>query len=388
MVKRISTLSALVLFMFGCESQNDYSDRDAGLYVNVTTDAAFNMVESEYVSSRADYDLSEIITLPTISDFSMTLYSVVSDVETKLTEWESVDDFEAGSQFAPGDYRIEVNCGTITDEGEGKAYFSGTKSFTIKADETTIVEITASLQNSFVKATVSEDFREYFTAGSLAIKVDGRNDVILSPLSSATPLFIRPGTANLVWTGTRQGGTVEATIVENLEIAAKTGYTLNLDVDASKNQIIVQYDDKIDVVPVELVASDKPVVDLPVVEVIGFESNSTVSFSKAAPVESLRFTIIADGGIKDCKLTLSSATATTLGCDESVSLVSSTVQSLFEMKGLKMRGLDAKREKMAYVEFVDLLANMAVGSYSFSMVVTDDYGRATSPTVLKVNVTE
>ena len=58
------------------------------------------------------------------------------------------------------------------------------------------------------------------------------------------------------------------------------------------------------------------------------------------------------------------------------------------MKGLKIRGLDANCEKMAYVEFAELLANMQVGSYSFSMVVTDKYGRATSPVVLKVNVTE
>ena len=78
MVKRISTLFAFALLFVGCESHNDYSDGDAGLYVNVTTDAAFSMVESEYVSSRADYNLSEIITLPTASDFSMTLFSVVS----------------------------------------------------------------------------------------------------------------------------------------------------------------------------------------------------------------------------------------------------------------------------------------------------------------------
>lgn len=388
MVKRISTLFAFALLFVGCEAHNDYSDGDAGLYVNVTTDAAFSMVESEYVSSRADYNLSEIITLPTVSDFSMTLFSVVSGVETEINSWASVDDYESGSQFAPGDYRIEVSYGSITEEGEGKACFSGSKDFEVKADETTIVEITAAMQNSFVKASVSEDFQEYFTEGSLLIKSEGRNDVALSPLTSATPVFVRPGTVSLVWSGTRQGGKVQATIKESLELAAKTGYTLKLDVDASKNQIVVQFDDEVTYVPVELIASEAPVVNLPFVEATGFTSNSTVSFSKAAPVESLRFTVVADGGIKDCKLTLSSATATTLGCDESLSLVSSTVQSLLEMKGLKIRGLDANREKMAYVEFAELLANMQVGSYSFSIVVTDKYGRATSPVVLKVNVTE
>ncbi len=388
MVKRISTLFALVSLFVGCESHNDYSGGDGGLYVNVTADAAFNMVESECVSSRSDYNLSEIITLPTASEFSMTLFSVVSGVETEINSWDSVEDYESGSQFAPGNYRIEVSYGSITNEGEGKACFSGSKEFEVKADETTIVEIVASMQNSFVKATVSENFQEYFTDGSLLIKSEGRNDVALSPLTSATPVFVRPGIVSLVWSGSRQGGNVQATIKENLALVAKTGYTLKLDVDAAKNQIIVEYDDEVTYVPVELIASEDPVVDLPYIEATGFTSNSTVQFSKAAPVESLRFTIIADGGIKDCKLTLSSATAITIGCDESVSLVSSTVQSLLEMKGLKIRGLDTKREKMAYVEFAELLSNMQIGSYSFSMVVTDKYGRTTSPIVLKVNVTE
>ena len=56
--------------------------------------------------------------------------------------------------------------------------------------------------------------------------------------------------------------------------------------------------------------------------------------------------------------------------------------------GLKIKGLDSKRDRMAYIEFADMLKGLSVGSYSFSVVLSDTYNRVTLPMVLKVNITE
>ena len=244
------------------------------------------------------------------------------------------------------------------------------------------------MQNSFIIVTVSDNFREYFSDGKLLISCDGRNSVELSPLTNPSPVFLRPGVLDLTWKGVRQGGNVNFVVKAGVDFKPKTGYTINLDVDASSNQLVVLYDNKVHYVPLELVATDRPMIDMPFVESSDFSSGVQFSFSKSAPLQNVKALIVADGGIKDCTLTLSSATAEELGCDDQVSLVSSTVQTLLGLKGFVTKGLDSRREKMAYIDFAGMLQNMNVGSYSFTIVVTDKYSRTSSPVVLKVSVTD
>lgn len=388
MVKRFSILIATILCMVGCNSQSETLVGDSGLYLNLETDNSFNYIEAEYKDGRANYDLSQIVALPVVSDFKLSLYSVETGIESLISSWESVADFTNGAQFAPGDYKVIAEYGVFSEEGENKPYFYGEKSFEVEADKSSSVTITAEMQNSFVMATATQEFKDFFTSGKLLVKVEGRNSIELSPLQNSVPVFMRPGTASLEWEGVRQGGNVKVGIKSDIVIEPKTGYTLNLDVDASKNQIVVKYNNSVDYVPVEVVASDKPVVDMPFIQSSDFESGVQLTFSKSAPLESVKAIVVADGGIKDCTLTLNAATATELGCDTQMSLVSSTVQSFLSLKGLEMKGLDARRDKMAYIDFVGMLQSMSVGSYNFSIVVTDEYSRTSSAMVLKVSVTE
>ena len=389
MVKKISTLLASALFLLGCNSHNDTLSEDVGLYLNVSTDLTYKVSEEDYNVGRANFDLSSIVTVPSVADFKMSLYSVVDEgLETLLNSWESVNDFQEGSQFAPGDYRVVVDCGEYTEEGENKPYFYGSKYFEVEPDEVTTVNIVAELCNSFIKVTATNDFKEYFTSGTISVTSAGRNDVVLNPLTNSTPAFVRPGVVDLVWEGVRQGGAATAVVASQLNLVAKTGYTLNLDVDASNNQIIVQYNNDVTTSYVDLIASNDPLVELPYMESVGFISGTSLNFSKASPIESVRMVMVADGKIKDCVLTLNAVTATALRCDEQMSLISTTVQSLMSTNGLKIKGLDSKRDRMAYIEFADMLKGLSVGSYSFSVVLLDTYNRVTSPMVLKVNVTE
>ena len=239
---------------------------------------------------------------------------------------------------------------------------------------------------AITKIDIDEEFE--FSCNKCGNCCTGRDDVVLSPLANSTPVFVAPGIVSLEWKGVRQGGNVKAVVASDLQLDAKTGYTINLDVNASNNQIVVQYDNDVTKVAVDLVASSDPVIELPYVVTEGFDSGALLKFSKTSPVTGVRFIMVADGNIKDCVLTLNAATATALQCDETMSLISSTVQSFLRIHGLEIKGLDKNREKMAYVDFSNMLSGMPVGSYSFSMTVTDSYNRTSAPMVLKVNVTE
>ena len=389
MIKKIFTFLAPALFLVSCSLHNDTFSGRSAIHLNVTTDLSYKVSEGDCNVGRADFNLSSVITVPSVSDFKMTLYSVVGEgVENAIGSWNSVDDFENGAQYSPGEYHVEVASGSLTDKGENKPYFYGSEYFQVKPDETTTVNVVAELCNSFVKVTTTEDFKEYFTSGTLTIIASGKDDVVLSPLANSTPVFVAPGIVSLEWKGVRQGGNVKAVVASDLQLDAKTGYTINLDVNASNNQIVVQYDNDVTKVAVDLVASSDPVIELPYVVTEGFDSGALLKFSKTSPVTGVRFIMVADGNIKDCVLTLNAATATALQCDETMSLISSTVQSFLRIHGLEIKGLDKNREKMAYVDFSNMLSGMPVGSYSFSMTVTDSYNRTSAPMVLKVNVTE
>ena len=389
MIKKIFTFLAPALFLLSCSSHNDTYSGNSAIHLNVTTDLSYKLSEGDCSLSRADFNLSSVITVPSVSDFRMTLYSVLGEeVETSIGSWKSVDDFENGAQYSPGEYHVVVECGSLTDEGENKPYFYGSEYFQVKPDEITTVNVVAELCNSFIKVTTTEDFKEYFTSGTLSIIASGKDDIVLSPLTNSIPAFVAPGVVNLEWKGVRQGGNVKAVVASDLQLDAKTGYTINLDVNASNNQIVVQYDNDVTKVPVDLVASSDPIVELPYVVTEGFEPGVSVQYSKTSSIEGVRFIMVADGNIKDCVLTLNAATASALLCDEKMSLTSSTVQTFLRMHGVEIRGLDKNREKMAYVDMSGLLAGMPVGSYSFSMAVTDSYNRTSAPIVLKVNVTE
>lgn len=386
MVKQISSLLAFSLLLLGCDANNDCSSGDSGLYLNVKTDASLNVIESDYVGSRATYDLSKIIEMPTASDFRITLYSIFSGITSVVNTWNSVDDYVNGSEFAPGDYRIVVEYGSITEGGVNKPYFLGAKEFEVEPDEATLVTVTASVQNSFISATVTDDFKAYFSDGNILITSDGRDALTYNPFLDAAPCFVTPGVYEVVWSGKRQGGNVEVTLFKELELHEATGYSINLDVDASSNEFLIYFNDGYVTIPIDVQASDIPGIEYPFIETTGFESSVPVVFSKSNPLQKVEYKVIADGMIKECKLTMSSVTATCLGCEEQLSLLASDVQALLKGKGLQMLGLDANRHKMAFVDFAGVLANMPNGNYEFAIEVADKYGRVTSPSILTVEI--
>lgn len=387
MIKRAFFILASALSIVGCDSQDVELHDGSGLYVDFHTSYNCNLVENSF-AGRGSYDLSDIISIPAQSDFKMDLYRVVSGVESLTESWDSFADFKSGSRFSPGEYRLEISYNSIDVEGVDAPYFYGTTSFELIPDDTLRVNVTAEFKNSFFLVSCSDYFKEYFSEGELSlISSEGSNLKVL-PLQSLSPIFVTPGTFDLVWRGKRDAGNVEIEVLTDLVVEEGTGYTLTLDVDAGNSEFKVYYDDEIIVEEMELVVSDDPMVALPVVKASGFTSAKSFDYSKSADNEEIVFNIFADGEIANCIMKFSASAMTELVCDEELSLISLTNQSFMRLKGVEIKGLDANREKMALVKMNGLLDNISVGEYSFSVKATDIYGRESSNCVLKVNIVE
>ncbi len=387
MIKRAFFILASALSIVGCDSQDVEQHEGSGLYVDFHTTYNCNLVENSF-AGRANYDLSDIISIPTPADFKMDLYSIVSGVESLTESWGSFSDFKSGSRFSPGEYRLDVSYGSIEVVGADAPYFYGTTSFELIPDDTLSVTITAEFKNSFFLVTCSDYFKEYFSEGELSLISSEGSDLKVLPLQSTSPIFVAPGTFDLVWSGKRDAGKVEIEVLSDVVVEEGTGYALTLDVDAGNSKFKVYYDDEIIVKEIELVVSDDPMVDLPVVNASGFTSAKSFDYSKSADNEDIIFNIFADGEIANCIMKFSASAMTELVCDEELSLVSLTNQSFMRLKGVEIKGLDANREKMAYVKMNGLLDNISVGEYSFSVKATDIYGRESSNCVLKINIVE
>lgn len=112
---------------------------------------------------------------------------------------------------------------------------------------------------------------------------------------------------------------------------------------------------------------------------------------EGSTISPLSMLVTARNGIKKCVLTTVSPSLLAQGWPTSVDLVNLTGETLEKLKslGLSMRGLSTNVEKMATLDFAEVIPYLLSddGEVSFSLVVTDKAGRVNAvDEVIKVNV--
>ena len=116
-------------------------------------------LDSEVVSAdngRAGGDV-------TVDDLSLRLTSADGSF---MKSWASVSDFSTDEKFKIGNYTLEAFYGSSSDEGFEKPYYYGFAELTVMENKETPVSLTASLANSMVSVTFSDNLKNYMEAFS------------------------------------------------------------------------------------------------------------------------------------------------------------------------------------------------------------------------------
>lgn len=317
------------------------------------------------------------------------------DLKLKMTsadgsyakEWASVAEFAAETSFRVGDYTLEAYYGDETSEGFGVPYYTGSTDVKVTDGGTTTVSLTAALANSMVTVEYTEAFRNYFTAYSAKLHSAGGTYVDY-PAGETRAAYVRPGECELTISITKPNGTEATLQPASFTAKAKTHHKVTFDVnngEVGDAVLSISFDETVlEGETVEIELSDELMnAPAPVATPKGFTAGETLNLIEGSkPAGSLVANLIARGGLQSVTLTTQSRSLTAQGWPEEVDLMAATdaQRSAMTALGFSQRGLWGKPDKMAVVDFTDVISHIAylesgANSSVFTLQIKDKYGK-------------
>ena len=334
-------------------------------------------------SSRAEY--SDVLA----SDLALKL----TDASGKVHAWKSVADFPVDSAFAVGSYTLEAYYGDESTEGFEAPYFYGKQELVVKDQQTTPVALTATLANSMVEIVYTDDFKNYMT--SYSAKVHSAGGAYTDYAASETrPVYTQAGNVTVSVDFVKPNGNGATIEVASFTAKPKTLHRLTVDLGGDgvgTATIEVTFDETLEEETVEIDISDEVLnAPAPTVEAEGFTSGESIDFvAGIASASSLKTNIIARGGLTGVTLTTVSQSLLAQGWPAEIDLIGATTdqQNTLRNLGLSARGVFKNPEKLAVLDFTDVLKHIAYqesgsNETQITVVAKDTYGKLSEPVTL------
>ncbi len=384
-------LSALVAAtsLTGCSDDWGFSGGSAGRIspmVGIDTEAVIS--RSSDPVSRADGN-DDI----TVADLSLRL--VKADGSYAQT-WP-VNDFPVNQEFATGEYTLEAFYGSTDEEGFAKPAFFGSQSLVVAKDQATSVALTASLANCRFIIKYTDAFKGYMTDWSATVQSAGA--ALDYPKDAVEPIYVKPGDVTINIAVTKPNGLGGKFTLPVVKALPRHQYTVTVDVNeggVGDAEFTVTFDENLEVEDVTIDISDAILsAPAPSVEADGFDPATPLDIvaglaSEHKPVMN----IVALGGIGSVIMETKSSFLISKGWPEKIDLVAAdaTQQALLKEYGLGVIGLWRNVDKMAVIDFSQVLKNIGVvdgdNTNVFSVSVVDRISRVTEPLALTVNAEE
>lgn len=344
--------------MVSCDDYRPTTDMDGKLLVSVDLDK--DVVASAANKQAAPASRAEAQSV-SASDLSLKL---TSESGSFAREWAKASDFSEPVTVPVGKYTLEAWYGSLEDEGFEKPYYHGSSTLTVEENRTTPVSVTASLANSMVRVEMSDMFRDYFASYTLTLRSELNHEIAYAD-GETRPVYLAPGQVTASITITKQNGTTATLEPKSFTAEARHSYLLKFDInggEAGDGFLVLTYDDMTDMENVEIDLSDEILnAPAPRLTTDGFTPGESWTVMQGQPSEkTAKVTAIAQAGIDGLVLTTSSAYLESQGWPKEIDLVNGDASTISMMKGLGLRVAGtAKPDKMALVDFTDLLSNIA-----------------------------
>lgn len=375
-------LSLLCAGLVSCAKDEAQSSLKGRIDVRVNTDQSL----SDDVSRAAGE-----VTEPDLKDFALTIASADGEVSNS---WDSFEKFEPVF-VEVGTYTVTASYGEAESEGFDALSYLGSTNVEVRKDETAEATVTCTINKAKVSVAYTDDFKKYFSSYSAYVSSSKGNKVTYTADETRGAYFV-PGDLSLFLELTRQGISQKITLnPKNFTAEVKHEYRLTMDVDASTASLnIIFNDNPASEENVSINISDEALnAAPPVFTPYGFKSGETLEVLEGDTVssEKLEAYLNAPAGLSKCELTTVSEALKAQGWPEKVDLINLTEeqsQKLTEL-GLSTRGLGANHDKIALIDFRNVLSHLycvADGNdtHVFTLKATDALTKVSDDLVLNV----
>lgn len=374
-------LSLLCAGLVSCAKDEAQSSLKGRIDVRVNTDQSL----SDDVSRAAGE-----VTEPDLKDFALTIASADGEVSNS---WDSFEKFEPVF-VEVGTYTVTASYGEAESEGFDALSYLGSTNVEVRKDETAEAAVTCTINKAKVSVAYTDDFKKYFSSYSAYVSSSKGNKVTYAADETRGAYFV-PGDLSLFLELTRQGISQKITLnPKNFTAEVKHEYRLTMDVDASTASLnIIFNDNPASEENVSINISDEALnAAPPVFTPYGFKSGETLEVLEGETVsDKLEAYLNAPSGLSKCELTTVSEALKAQGWPEKVDLINLTEeqsQKLTEL-GLSTRGLGANHDKIALIDFRNVLSHLycvADGNdtHVFTLKATDALTKVSDDLVLNV----
>lgn len=344
-------LSLLCAGLVSCAKDEAQSSLKGRIDVRVNTDQSLSDE-----MSRAAGEVTE----PDLNDFALTIASADGEVSNS---WDSFEKFEPVF-VEVGTYTVTASYGEAESEGFDALSYLGSTNVEVRKDETVEAAVTCTINKAKVSVSYTDNFKKYFSSYSAYVSSSKGNKVTYTADETRGAYFV-PGDLGLFLEVTRQGISQKITLnPKNFTAEVKHEYRLTMDVDASTASLkIVFNDNPASEQNVSINISDEALnAAPPVFTPYGFKSGETLEVLEGETVssEKLEAYLNAPAGLTACELTTTSEALKAQGWPEKVDLMNLTAeqsQKLTEL-GLSTRGLGANHDKIALINFRNVLSHL------------------------------
>lgn len=375
-------LSLLCAGLVSCAKDEAQSSLKGRIDVRVNTDQSLSDE-----MSRAAGEVTE----PDLKDFALTIASADGEVSNS---WDSFEKFEPVF-VEVGTYTVTASYGEAESEGFDALSYLGSTNVEVRKDETAEAAVICTINKAKVSVSYTDDFKKYFSSYSAYVSSSKGNKVTYAADETRGAYFV-PGDLSLFLELTRQGISQKITLnPKNFTAEVKHEYRLTMDVDASTASLnIIFNDNPASEENVSINISDEALnAAPPVFTPYGFKSGETLEVLEGETVssEKLEAYLNAPAGLSKCELTTVSEALKAQGWPEKVDLINLTEeqsQKLTEL-GLLTRGLGANHDKIALIDFRNVLSHLycvADGNdtHVFTLKATDALTKVSDDLVLNV----
>lgn len=375
-------LLVTIVLVSACESEQRRSNKATGmlsLLLAASRDVINTTTRTEKGSSGSEGDNTENDDLaPNVGDFTIALM----DGSVVKTSWDKFSEYPKYAVLPVGTYILKAYYGSSDKEGFDSPYYEGTQEITIEDDATVEANITCYLTNVKVAVEYTDAFKKYFSDYSTTIQSASGSPVVFSK-DEVRAAYVKPGAITVYANVQKQNGqSAKLNILDIDEAKAREFYRLKLDIDAGSAILKISFDNTTVEKPIEINVSDDILnMQPPFFTASGYSSDEMQEVKEGSVISPLSMLITARNGIKKCVLTTQSTSLLAQGWPTSIDLVNPKEEDLGKMKelGLSMRGLSANIDKMATLDFSEVIPNLQYingdNENTFSIVVTDKIGR-------------
>ncbi|MBD5224644.1 MAG: DUF4493 domain-containing protein [Bacteroidales bacterium] len=368
---------AMLTLLSACNDTFDpaiASDKRGRLLVNVSLDKDIASPKDRAKAPASRTQADEI----SVEDLTLRL---VSEDGSYDESWDTAEEMADSGEVPVGTYQFEVYYGEPEDEGFEKPYYYGEQTVTVMENQTSTVEVTATLADAMVSVSYSDAVLSYFSEIDGTVHTSLQNEFTYAP-EEERPLYVTPGAVSVTVDVKKQNGVTATLSTDRIMAEARNHYHVNFDVNGGETgspTLSVTFSSALDEEVVEIDLSDEILsAPAPEIHANGFENGELIMLVENVPVDNLTATIVGQAGIRSVVMTTSSTWLIGQGWPETVDLadLDEVTQALLTEYGLKIYGLDSPTSKIAQIDFGGVVEHVPYvegmdNTTSFSLVATD-----------------